>query len=100
MKWLPVFLGVGLGIGLGIIYLTQTNHDEEEWAYVPSNSADWRDNARLNAAGGEQLFYDSPVLQEELTFEEKREQSTNPVSTLLSEDDLAALLEQEQGEVD
>lgn len=100
MKWLPLFLGVGLGVGLGIIYLTQSDHDEEEWAYVPSNSAEWRDTAASNGGSGEHLFYDTPILQEELTLEEKKEQPINPANSLLSEDDLAALLEQEQGEVD
>ncbi|MFO1259370.1 MAG: hypothetical protein U1E78_13305 [Gammaproteobacteria bacterium] len=99
MKWLPVFLGVGLGVALGVIYLTKSGHDEEEWAYVPSNSADWRDTAALNNTGVEQLFYDTPVLHEELTLEEKNA-PINSSSSLLSEDDLAALLEQEQGEVD
>lgn len=94
MKWLPLCLGAAVGMGLGVIYLTQFSYDEEEWAFAPANSAEWRDHQAVQV----QPLYDASVLQDELASRSKLKPA--PSDVLLSEDDLAALLEQEQSEVD
>ena len=103
MKLLPIILGAVVGVGVGVMYLTQSIPEEEEWAYVPKNAADWQENRRfaLVPEVQEQQQAGSLVLEEELAPSVVVGATTGGVpEALFSEEELAAMLEQEQHELE
>ena len=100
MKLLPIMLGAVIGVASGVIYLTQSISEEDDWiAHAPNNAAEWQENKLLTYSepNAPHKFYDSATLDSELAI--KDEVDGFP-EALFSDAELAALLEQEQSEVD